>query len=130
MKRIILFDGVCNLCNSSVQFIMKHDPNIYFQFASLQSEIGQQLMAEYRIPSTVESVVLIEGDRYYLESTAALKIAKKLDHIYPMLFGFIIIPKPIRNFVYRYIARNRYRWFGKKDNCMLPKPEDRKRFLE
>ncbi|SER87270.1 Predicted thiol-disulfide oxidoreductase YuxK, DCC family [Gracilibacillus ureilyticus] len=130
MKRIILFDGVCNLCNSSVQFVVKHDPKMFFQFTSLQSEKGQQLLREYQIPSTVESVVLIEGSKYYTESTAALKIAKKLNNLYPLLFGLIIIPRPVRNKIYRYIARNRYRWFGKRTSCMLPGTEDRNRFLQ
>ncbi|KAB8139090.1 thiol-disulfide oxidoreductase DCC family protein [Gracilibacillus oryzae] len=129
MQRIILFDGVCNLCNSSVQFIMKHDPNMYFQFASLQSEAGEKLTSKYEVPTTVESVVLIEGDRYYTESTAALRIAKKLNKFYPLLYAFIVIPKPLRNIIYKFIAKNRYRWFGKRESCMLPNPQDRKRFL-
>lgn len=113
-----------------MQFVVKHDPKMFFQFTSLQSEKGQQLLREYQIPSTVESVVLIEGSKYYTESTAALKIAKKLNNLYPLLFGLIIIPRPVRNKIYRYIARNRYRWFGKRTSCMLPGTEDRNRFLQ
>ncbi|GAE94279.1 hypothetical protein JCM21714_3422 [Gracilibacillus boraciitolerans JCM 21714] len=130
MKRIILFDGVCNFCSSSVQFIIKRDPHQKFQFASLQSNIGQQLVAKHNVPEEIDSLILIEGDQYYTESTAALKIAKSLHRFYPLLSIFLVIPRFVRNGVYQIIAKNRYRWFEKKDQCMIPKPEDRKRFIE
>ncbi|MFC4386875.1 thiol-disulfide oxidoreductase DCC family protein [Gracilibacillus marinus] len=130
MERIILFDGICNLCNHSVQFIIKRDPKAKFQFASLQSDIGQKLRKEYNIQDKTDSVVLIEGKNYYVESTAALRIAKQLKGMYPLLYCFIIIPKPIRDLFYRYIAKNRYKWFGKKDSCMLPTKGMKERFKE
>lgn len=130
MQRIVLFDGDCNFCDTSVQFIIKRDPYAYFQFASLQSEKGQDFVKQYHIPETVDSLVLIENHKAYTQSTAALRIAKKLDGLWHLLFLCILIPRPIRDGVYNYIAQNRYRWFGKKeDTCAIPSPEMRKRFL-
>lgn len=129
-KRIILFDGDCNFCDANVQFIIKRDPVAHFSFASLQSDIGQKLVKEYRIPTNVDSLVLIDKNKAYIKSTAALHIAKRLDGLWHLLFLFILIPRPIRDSVYEWIARNRYEWFGKKDDaCALPTPEIRKRFL-
>jgi predicted DCC family thiol-disulfide oxidoreductase YuxK len=129
-KAIILFDGVCNFCDSSVQFVLKRDKKAYFNFASLQSEIGQQLLEKYKIPKDkFESLVLIENDKAYLFSTGALRIARKLNGAWPLLYGFIIIPPFIRDFFYKLIANNRYRLFGKKEECMIPSPEWRSRFL-
>ncbi|SFL36441.1 Predicted thiol-disulfide oxidoreductase YuxK, DCC family [Gracilibacillus orientalis] len=130
MQRIILFDGVCNFCSSSVQFIIKRDPVHKFQFASLQSDVGQQLLTKYQVSQDMDSMVLIEKDRVYTKSTAALRIAKELKGAYQLLSIFLIIPKPIRDIFYNILANNRYRWFGKKNQCMLPKPEDRQRFLD
>lgn len=130
MKRIILFDGDCNFCDANVQFIIKRDPYAHFYFTSLQSEKGQELIKKYAVPVTIDSLVLIENDKAYTRSTAALRIAKKLDGLWHLLFLFILIPLPIRDGAYNYIARNRYQWFGKKDtSCALPSPEMRKRFL-
>lgn len=130
MKRIILFDGDCNFCDANVQFIIKRDPYAHFYFTSLQSDKGQELIKNHRITATVDSLVLIENNKAYTRSTAALRIAKKLDGLWHLLFLFILIPRPIRNGVYHYIAKNRYNWFGKKDSsCALPSPEMRKRFL-
>lgn len=130
MQRIVLFDGDCNFCDASVQFIIKRDPSAHFHFASIQSEIGQELIQKHAIPATVDSLILVENDKTYIQSTAALRIAKKLDGLWHLLFLFILIPPPIRNGVYHYIAKNRYRWFGKKESaCALPSPEVRKRFL-
>jgi predicted DCC family thiol-disulfide oxidoreductase YuxK len=129
-KAIILFDGVCNFCDSSVQFVLKRDKKGYFNFASLQSEIGQELLEKYKIPKDkFESLVLIENDKAYLFSTGALRIARKLNGAWPIFYGFIIIPSFIRNFFYKLIANNRYRLFGKKEECMIPSPEWRSRFL-
>jgi predicted DCC family thiol-disulfide oxidoreductase YuxK len=128
---IIIFDGVCNLCNSSINFIIKHDKKNYFRFASLQSEKGKELLKKYSIDSSkTDSIILIENNTVYIRSTAALRITKHLNKIYPILYGFLIIPVPIRNFVYDTIARNRYKWFGKKETCMIPTDELRSRFLE
>lgn len=127
---IILFDGVCNLCNGTVQFILKRDPKGYFQFASLQSDAGQELLKKYNLPTEVfNSFVLIENDKAYLQSTGALRVARRLNAAWPMLYGFIIVPAFIRNFFYNLISKNRYRWFGKKEECMLPLPEWKGRFL-
>ncbi len=125
--RIILFDGICNFCDASVQFIIKRDGGA-FQFASLQSDIGQELIARLGLQE-IDSIVLIEDDKAYTKSTAALRIAKKLGRLWPACYAAIIIPKPLRDKVYDWIAQNRYRWFGKKDVCMLPNEKDRARFL-
>ena len=130
MKRIVLFDGDCNFCNANVQFIIKRDPVARFHFASLQSDIGQQLVKKHAIPAEVDSLVLIENNKAYLKSTAALRIAKKLDGLWHLLFVFILIPWKLRDVAYDFVANNRYKWFGKnEDSCTLPSPEIRKRFL-
>ncbi|HZW38859.1 MAG TPA: thiol-disulfide oxidoreductase DCC family protein [Ignavibacteriaceae bacterium] len=130
-KNIILFDGVCNLCVSSVQFIIKRDPVGIFYFASLQSDVGVRLSENFgALIEKTDSIILIKGDKCYIESDAALKIASKLKGGWKLLYIFIIIPKPLRDAVYRYVARNRYKWFGKKDACMIPSPDLKKRFME
>lgn len=127
---IILFDGVCNLCNSSVQFVIRHDPTAQFKFASLQSKTGQALLAKHHLPNAdFDSFVLIENDKAYTQSTAALKVARQLNGPIKLLYGFIIIPSFLRNAVYTFVAANRYKWFGKKDSCMLPSPQLKDRFL-
>ena len=126
---IVLFDGECNFCDASVQFILKHDPKGIFKFASLQSEIGQQLLNDFNVPKNMDSIVLIEGNGFYTKSTAALKIARQLKGFWKFFYIFIIIPKFLRNSVYSVIAKNRYKWFGKKETCMLPTAEQRNRFL-
>lgn len=130
-KKIILFDGVCNLCNGAINFIIKHDPKAQFKFASLQGATGQKLLAKHHInPKETDSIVLIEPERVSVKSSAALRIAKYLNEGYPLLYGFMIIPGFIRNAVYDFIAANRYKWFGKKDSCMIPTPELKNRFLD
>jgi len=126
---IILFDGVCNFCDSSVQFIIKYDQAAYFQFASIQSDAGQALLAQYEVPENIDSVILIEEGKVYFESTAALKICRRLDSFWPVCYIFVIIPSFIRNKMYRLFAKNRYRLFGRKEVCLLPTPSQRKRFL-
>ena len=127
---IILFDGVCNLCNGAVQFIIRHDKKNTFMFTSLQSETGQKLLAQYNLPlDELNSFILIENNKAYTRSTGALKVAKKLNGIFPMLYSFIIIPKILRDSIYDLVARNRYKWFGKKDECMIPTPQLKARFL-
>lgn len=128
-KKIILFDGICTFCNRSIQFIIHHDPHEHFQFASLQSDIGQSLLKRYSIPLSEDSLVLIEQNSYYTQSTAALKITRYLNGLLPLLYVFIIIPRPIRNLVYRYIANNRYKWFGKQTACKIPTTEEKNHFL-
>lgn len=129
MGGIILFDGVCNFCDSTVQFIIKRDQAGYFQFASLQSDIGQNLLAQFNISKTIDSVILIEHEQVFFESTAALKICKKLDRLWPCLYLFILVPPFIRNALYRLFAKYRYRLFGQKSECLLPTPSQRQRFL-
>lgn len=131
-KKIILFDGVCNLCNDSVQLIIERDKNDVFRFASLQSEVGQKLTTERGIdPEAMDSIILIEpGIAYYEKSTAALEISKHLTGGYSLLRYFSFLPEGFRNGVYDIIAKNRYKWFGKKDECMIPTPELKAKFLE
>lgn len=129
-KSIILFDGVCNLCNNSVQFVIKHDKLNKFMFAALQSQRGQELLHQYNLPQQgFDSFVLVQNEKVFLKSTAALTVAKQLDVPVKLLYGFIIIPAFIRNAVYNFIAKNRYKWFGKKDNCMIPTPALQSKFL-
>ena len=127
---IVLFDGVCNLCDQSVQFIIKHDPKGRYKFAPLQSDIAKRLLKEHQLDEEdLERAVLIENGKAYTHSTASLRITKHLSGAWPLLYGFIIVPPFIRNAVYRWVARNRYHWFGQKDNCALPTPENKERFL-
>ena len=130
MGAIVLFDGVCNFCNASINFVIERDKAGYFQFAPLQSAVGIELLAKHSIDSSeTDSVILVEGDMAYTHSTAALRIARKLDGIWPLLYAFVIVPKPIRGLAYKLFARNRYRLFGKQDACMMPTPDIRQRFL-
>ncbi len=127
---IILFDGVCNLCNASVQFVLKHDKNKIFRFASLQSAAGQLLLKENNLPNnSFNTFVLITSDKAYIRSTAALMVAKKLGGFTKLLYAFIVVPKFIRDAIYNLISKNRYKWFGKKEHCMLPTAALKSRFL-
>ena len=127
---IVLFDGVCNLCNGAVQFIIRHDKKNIFMFASLQSEVGRKILEQYNFPlDELNSFILIENNKAYTRSTGALRVAKKLNGLWPLLYGFIIIPKFIRDSIYNRVAENRYKWFGKKDACMIPTPELKTKFL-
>jgi predicted DCC family thiol-disulfide oxidoreductase YuxK len=127
---VILFDGVCNLCNGAVQFVIRHDSTALFKFASLQSEEGQQLLNLHNLPVTgFNSFVLIQNGKSYTQSDAALLVAKQLDGPVKFLYGLIIVPSIIRNGVYNFIAKNRYKWFGKQDSCMIPDQSTRKRFI-
>lgn len=129
--RLILFDGVCNLCNASVNFVIDRDPQALFSFASLQSEVGQLLLKhDGRPENSLESVMLWQDGRLYRKSRAALEIARQLNGAWPVLYAFIVIPPFIRDFVYGLIAANRYRWFGRMDQCRLPEPGVKKRFVE
>lgn len=128
--KIILFDGVCNLCNGAVLFVIKRDKKDIFRFAALQSDQGQALKKRYGIDtSKTDSIILIENDKAYIKSTAALRIARSMKGAYPLFFGFMIVPNFIRNWVYDFIARNRYKWYGRKDQCMIPTPELQAKFL-
>ncbi|MFK7951184.1 MAG: thiol-disulfide oxidoreductase DCC family protein [Saprospiraceae bacterium] len=128
---IILFDGVCNLCNGAVQFIIERDKKRLFRFASLQSDIGKQYQAKAGLSTdSIDTILLVEDGQIYQKSSAALRIARKLDGLWSLLFIFIIVPPFIRNRVYDFIARNRYRWFGKQDSCWLPTPDLKVLFLD
>ena len=131
-KKIILFDGVCNLCDSSVQYVIKHDKKDIFRFVALQSELGQKILNHIGInPIHTDSIVLYEpGISYYYKSTAALEIAKGLSGIFALASIFTLLPSEIRDFIYDYVARNRYKWYGKKENCMIPTPELKVKFLD
>lgn len=131
-KKIILFDGVCNLCNSAVLFIIKRDANDVFRFVALQSKLGQEIYNYIGVdPSKMDSIILYEpGLAYYYKSEAALKIASQLGFFYSLSTVFKIIPAKLRNHIYDYIAKNRYRWFGKKEQCMIPTKELKSKFLE
>lgn len=131
-KKIILFDGVCNLCNSAVQFVIQHDQKDVFRFVALQSELGQQILNHIGVnPANIDSIVLYEpGIAYYYKSSAAIQIARNLGGFWHFGTVFRIIPTNIRNLLYDYIAKNRYKWYGKKDSCMMPTPELKIKFLE
>ena len=129
-RAIILFDGVCNLCNSSVNFVIRHDKKNYYLFAPLQSEIAKTLLKKYGIDSTkTDSFILIENNKAYIKSSAALRLTKHLNRLYPLLFSLLIVPVFIRNGVYNYIAKNRYKWFGKMESCMVPTKELKEKFI-
>ncbi|MBE2288491.1 MAG: thiol-disulfide oxidoreductase DCC family protein [Chitinophagaceae bacterium] len=127
---IVFFDGVCNLCNSSVQFLIRKDKDLLLTFCSLQSERGAEAMKQVAKQAGVpKSIILLAGDRYYTKSTAVLKIARTLGGKWALLYPFILIPRALRDLVYDLIARNRYRWFGRSETCMVPDRSVAARFL-
>lgn len=129
-KSIILFDGVCNLCNNSVNFIIKHDKNNKFLFASLQSDAAEEILLHFNLnKNKLNTIILIQKEEVYERSTAVLLIFKQLNGFLRHLYVFLIIPKKIRDFVYNIIAKNRYNWFGKRTSCLLPTSELKHRFL-
>ena len=131
LSSVILFDGVCNLCNGAVQFVIARDPGARLQFAALQSPAAARLVASagsrHALP---DSIVLVEDGRLWTRSTAALRIARHLRFPWPAAYALIAVPRPLRDWVYDLVARNRYRWFGRRDVCMVPTPALRARFLE
>lgn len=129
MSSIVLFDGVCNFCNDSVNFIIRHDRDNKFKFATLQSEIGQEFRRKYSIGEDVDSIVLIEDGKAFTHSTAGLRIAKALGGIWALGYVFVIVPAVIRDWFYKLFAKYRYSIFGKKEVCMIPTPEMQQRFL-
>jgi len=129
-KKIILFDGVCNLCNGAVQFIIKRDTREYFLFASLQSSYGQQQLIKHKFQQTLSTIILIEGEQALQKSDAILGIVKHLPGAWPLLSACKVLPRFIRDAAYDWVARNRYRFFGKKDACMIPTPELKARFID
>jgi predicted DCC family thiol-disulfide oxidoreductase YuxK len=129
VANIILFDGVCNLCEYSVQFIIKHDSKNYFHFTSQSSEIGQELLKQHELEE-IDSIIFVKDSMAYAHSDAALEIAKNLDGWHKHLYIFRFIPKVLRDAIYRFVAKHRYKVFGKKDSCMMPSIELKDRFLE
>ena len=128
---IILFDGVCNLCNGAVQFAIERDPTAIFRFASLQSDFGQSILTQNVVNTEGGgTIILLENGKVYDRSTAALRVARQLSGWIKYLYVFIFVPKFIRDFVYKIVARNRYRWFGKQESCWLPTKELKARFLD
>lgn len=129
-KPLVLFDGVCNLCSASVQFVIEHDPEGKILFASLQSERGQAILTHFGMKTDdFDTFVLIENGQAYTRSTAVLREVRYFSGLWKYLYALIIVPRPIRDFFYNIIAKNRYRWFGKKNECWLPTPELKMRFL-
>jgi len=130
-KKIILFDGICNLCDATVQFIIKRDKKDMYRFVALQSELGQQIIKHIGIDtSKTDSIILYEpGHAYYYKAEAAIKIATQLGGFFPLMGTFSILPAWLSNKVYDYVAKNRYKWYGKKDECMIPTPEMKAKFL-
>jgi len=130
-KSIILFDGVCNLCNASVNFVIKHDKKEQFLFASFQSDAAKEIMLHFNLKNlNLDSIVLIDDQKIYEKSTAILRIAKLLNGGFKFLYFFIVIPKSFRDWLYSYIAKNRYKFFGKRERCMIPSLELKNRFLD
>jgi predicted DCC family thiol-disulfide oxidoreductase YuxK len=128
---VILFDGLCNFCNGAINFVLKQDKKGIFRFAPLQSEAGRRLLQQYHLPTDeFESFVLIDDGKVYTKSSAALRVMNKLPWYWKEAQIFRVIPTIFRDAIYDFIARNRYKWFGKKDQCMLPTPEMRSRFLD
>jgi predicted DCC family thiol-disulfide oxidoreductase YuxK len=126
-KGIVLFDGVCNLCSGAVRFILARDPAGRFRFASLQSDAAQRLL---KGAGVAETIVLLQGGKIYTRSAAALRIARGLRFPWPLFYAFVAVPRPLRDLVYRWVARHRYAWFGKRESCLLPTPETRGRFID
>ncbi len=127
---VILFDGVCNFCNSAVNFVLKRDRKKQIYFAPLQTETGKKLLQQYNLPADdMQSFVFIEKGKAYTRSTAALRVCRYLTALWPLCYGAIIVPKFIRNAIYDLIAKRRYKWFGIKQECMIPTPEVKARFL-
>ena len=129
-RAVVLFDGVCNLCNGFVRFVIPRDPLGRIRFAALQSEAARRLMAPTGVTrGDADSIVLVERERAFVRSEAALRIARQLRFPWPLLYGLVLVPRPIRDWAYDIVARNRYRWFGRRDVCMMPGPETQDRFL-
>ena len=128
---VLLFDGVCKFCDGAVQFFLARDRERRVKFAAIQSQAGQAILRRFGLPTNrLDSMVLVQNDRCYVKSTAAIRVAKNLSGLWPALYIFMIIPKPIRDFFYDQFARRRYRWFGKFERCKIPSPQIRERFLD
>ncbi len=129
VNKIVLFDGVCNLCSAAVQFILSHNTRKNLRFASLQSDFGQSQLVKFQLPAEVKTIVYLKGENVFLRSAAALEICKELNGLYPILSVFTICPTFLRDWIYNFIASHRYQWFGKKDQCWIPSPDLASRFI-
>jgi predicted DCC family thiol-disulfide oxidoreductase YuxK len=130
VKSIIFFDGVCNLCNASIDFIIKRDKKDKFLVGALQDGVSKKVLSDYTVKEDyLDSLVLLEERKIFYKSTAALKIAKNLTGLWPVFYPLILLPEGFRDFIYDWVAKNRYRWFGKKNTCRLPNPEEKAKFL-
>ena len=128
---VLLFDGVCNLCNGVVQFLIPRDPASVLRFASLQSEVGQRLLDAYDVPvDDLETVVLLDAEGYHLKSDAVIRVAEHLGGVYALARAFRLVPRSVRDWLYDAVAEHRYRMFGRRDQCMVPSPDVEERFLE
>jgi len=128
---VLLFDGVCNLCNGVVQFLIPRDPASVLRFASLQSEVGQRLLDAYDVPvDDLETVVLLDAEGYHLKSDAVIRVAEHLGGVYALARAFRLVPRSVRDWLYDVVAEHRYRMFGRRDQCMVPSPDVEERFLE
>lgn len=131
--KIVLFDGICHFCDASVQFIIQRDSKRLFKFAPLQSGPGEKLIQQFNIPPSIDSFILIDHQpnhqHVHYKSSAVLHVCKHLKGLWKLLYILIIIPKPLRDFCYEQFAKRRYKWFGSKESCMIPTPEQRERFL-
>jgi predicted DCC family thiol-disulfide oxidoreductase YuxK len=131
MTSLVLFDGVCNLCNGFVQFVIARDPAGRFRFAALQSAVARELLARHANPDRMpDSVALVEEGRLFNRSTAALRIARRLTFPWPLAYAFILVPRPLRDWIYDLVAKRRYGWFGRRDQCLVPTAELRSRFID
>lgn len=127
---VILFDGVCNFCNSAVNFVIKREKKSVLRFATLQSKVAHELIDSHSLPvNDLNSFVFIENGKIYTRSTAALRVCRYLTGLWPLMVGFIIIPQFIRDGIYNWVSKNRYKWFGKREECMIPTPEVKAKFL-
>jgi len=128
-KSLILFDGYCNLCSRSVRFILKYDKKENFIFSPLSGEIGQGLIQKLKIPKETDSIVLIQNDKYFVRSEAIIKISGQLGSFFKLALIFKFLPSKWLDSIYNWVAANRFKWFGKRDSCIMPKPEHKNRFL-
>ncbi|MFZ5875526.1 MAG: thiol-disulfide oxidoreductase DCC family protein [Nitrospirota bacterium] len=128
---LVLFDGVCRLCTGTVRFVITRDRHQRFRFASMQSPLGQRLLRRFGLPpDDLKTFVLVEANGHYTKSTAALRVARRMDGLWPGLYAFILVPRPIRDAFYDWVARNRYRWFGRERVCLRPEPSVKERFID
>ena len=130
-NHVIFFDGFCVLCNGLVDFVIQRDRSRRYRYATLQSEFGQRMQRRLSLPThSFETFILVEGGNSYIKSTAALRVLRNMPGLWPLLYGFVLVPRPLRDAVYSWVGKNRYRWFGRRSNCRLPSGEERSLFLD